>query len=202
MKPYLPAGKNAAGGGFIENYTYYVKLLRDDNQKINGLKKYFYYWNNTNIVYYWKVDDNLEQAQLAFKNSKFAEAKDLYLQAKEDNPNHIFIDNILEHLNYRKTRDSLKVLQQYELHQGNYGPRKFWVENGKFYYKRQDDEVNLPKVELLPLNDSLYMDMTRLGTLMSFTYENAKLISNSIGLDMESQKWDLIDKERNSFEKD
>lgn len=96
----------------------------------------------------------------------------------------------------------MTVLNQFKSHEGQYGPRNFWVESGKFYYKRQDDEVNLPKVELLPVNDTLYMDMTRLGTLMAFTKTQRNLVSKSYSLDDISLKWILRDKNLNVFEKD
>jgi hypothetical protein len=201
MKPYIPAGNDAAGGGFIENYTYYTKLLKDENGEVFALKKSVFYWNSTPTFLFWKLDDNLKQAKEAFDHKHFDKAKALYIKAKSENPRHVYIDNILGHLDFKLANDSVKTIAQYQKHKGEYGPRKFWTENGRFYYKRQDDDINLPKVELLPINDSLYMDMTRLGTLMVFSKESNKQISKSYSLDNEKFKWIMRDEESNVFEK-
>ncbi len=202
MKPYLPAGNDAAGGGFIENYTYYAKLLRDKNGEVFALKKYVFYWDNTPTFLFWKIDDNLKKAQLAFENKDFAEARKRYQKAKSEHPEHAYIDHILGHLDYKSANDSLQTMAQFNRHKGSYGPRKFWVEGDKFYYKRQDENINLPKVELLPINDTLYMDMTRLGTVMVFIKENDKPISKSYSFDNNKFKWVMRDEERNIFERD
>jgi hypothetical protein len=202
MKPYIPAGNDAAGGGFIENYTYYTKLLRDDNQNVYALKKSLFYWNTTSTILYWKMDKSLVDANKAFKNKDFEKAKILFTKAKDKNPNHVFIDNILNHIDYNNTLDSIKYNSQLASYKGQYGPRKFWVEDGKFYYKRQDKDVNLPKIELLPVNDTLYMSMTRLGTLMVFAKEDNNLYSKSFSYDIDSSKWITANDELNVFKKD
>jgi hypothetical protein len=202
MKPYIPAGKDAAGGGFIENYTYYTKLLRDKNGEVFALKKYIFYWDNTPTFLFWKIDANLKKAQLAFENKDFEEARKRYQKAKSEHPEHAYLDHILGHLDFKLTNDSIQTMAQFNRHKGNYGSRKFWVEDDKFYYKRQDEDINLPKVELLPINDTLYMDMTRLGTVMVFTKENDKPISKSYSFDNDEFKWVMRDEESNVFEKD
>ena len=202
MKPYLPAGRDVVGGGFIEDYTYLIQLIKNQNQKAFGLKKSYYYWKNTTTILFWKLDENLEQAFENFKNKKFKKSRKLFKIAKQDNPNHIFIDNIVNHLDFKMSTDSITIENQYKSHQGDYGPRKFWINEGKFYYKRQDEDINLPKVELLPINDTLYMDMTRLGTLMGFVKENGKQISKSYSLDENNLNWVISDQGSNVFEKD
>lgn len=98
MKPYIPAGKDAVGGGYIENYTYYVNLLKDKNQEVYALKKSVYYWNSTSTILFWKIDKNIEKGLEAIKSKRFKKAKNLLEEAKQNNPNHVFIDNILSHI--------------------------------------------------------------------------------------------------------
>ena len=84
-------------------------------------------------------------------------------------------------MNYTFGNDSDFILRQNKSFEGDYGPRKFWIENGKFYYKRKDDNTELAKVELLPISGNEYMDLTRLGTKMVFEKDDTtgKLASKS-----------------------
>jgi hypothetical protein len=201
MKAYLPANKDAVAGGNIQNYTYYSYLLKDENNLTYGLIKRTYFWQVTQEFLFWKMDENLQEAQSAFDNKDFERAKQLYTLAKENNPNHVFIDNILGHLNYIKQNDSIKLLNLFKTYEGCYGPRKFWIEDNKFYYKRKDANVNLPKVELLPINDTLFMDMTRLGSLMSFQTYSETTLSKSYSFDSRDFKWKVGDEELNVHER-
>ena len=201
MKAHLPAGNDAIGGGNIHDYTYYTKLLRQKDGSSFGLMKSLYYWNSTSRTLFWKMDETLQKAQTAFENKDYDKAFILYKKASEDHPNHVYVDNILKHLEFKSQNDSLSTIQLFKKHEGFYGPRKFWVENSKFYYKRQEEDVNLPKVELLPINDTLFMDLTRLGTLMAFTNEDGKTLSKSYSLDMDKLTWFIREEKLNVIEK-
>ncbi len=202
MKAYLPAGQDAIANGFIENYTSYAKLERDQSEKVYGISKTVFYGNSTSQVFFWKMDENLINAEKAFMAKEYQKAKELYTLSKVDNPRHFFIDNMIGHIDFKLNNDTIRINSNLNKHSGTYGPRNFWVENGKFYYKRLDENVNLAKVELLPINDTLYMDMTRLGALMSFVEENEKQVSKSYVLDVNEGTWKVNNKEVNIFEKD
>lgn len=202
MKAYLPTGQDAIANGFIEDYTAYVSLEKDPSDKVFGILKTIFYWNRTAEVFFWKMDDNLIKAENAFKAKEFQKAKKLYTLSKVDNPRHFFIDNVMACIDFKLNNDTLILNSNLKKHSGTYGPRKFWVEDGKFYYKRVEENINLAKVELLPVNDTLYMDMTRLGTLMSFVDENDKQVSRSYSLDVKDGTWKVNNEEVNVFEKD
>ena len=98
-------------------------------------------------------------------------------------------------------QDSL--VQQHEQYVGTYGPREFWIEDNKFYYKRQDETTNLPRLELLPINDNTYMDVTRPGTLMLFEpNDNGKLASVSHSFNTDTWQFEITAEGQNYFEKD
>ena len=201
MKAHLPAGDDAIGGGSITDYTYYSKLLRNEDGTPYGLIKNIYYWNTTRSILFWEMDNTLDDAQAAFDTKDYNKAYALYTKAKARHPNHVFVDNIIRHLEFKKQNDSLATLELFKTHEGQYGPRKFWVENNKFYYKRREEDVNLPRVELLPLNDSLFMDMTRLSTLMAFSEENGKILSKSYSLDYTDNQYKVSNEDLNVIEK-
>lgn len=201
MRTYVPAGPDAYAGGFIQNKTYYGKLVKDSLGKTIALKKSDYNWNSTFTRLFWKIDNSILKAEKAFSDGNLSLAEQFYMVAIEKNPQHAYLKNVLKHINYRAQNDSLNLLNQYKFHSGNYGPRNFWIENGKFYYKRKSEDINLPKVELLPIADTLYMDLTRLGTLMGFKEQEGKLISSSYSFDIDDFEWKQLQQDSNTFEK-
>ena len=87
-----------------------------------------------------------------------------------------------------KTVDSL--VNQYQKHVGTYGPREFWIEDNKFYYKRRNETTELPKYELLPIDGNRYMDITRTGTIMAFENDdNGNEVSRSYSYYTDSFEW-------------
>jgi hypothetical protein len=201
MRTYVPAGEDAFGGGFLQAVVFYAKLVKDDNGKIIGIIKSDANWNNTFVRLFWKTDESILDAEEAFNNDNLLEAEQLYEKAIANNPDHAYLKNILKHIQYKKNTDSIVRNDQFQLHSGVYGPRKFWFEEGKFYYKRKGEDSNLPKVELLPLSDSLYMDLTRLGTLMSFNKTNETILSKSYNFNIDDFEWEQLKLGKNTFEK-
>ena len=101
-----------------------------------------------------------------------------------------------------KETDSLDIQQQFREVEGTYGPRKFWVEKGKLFYKRSGD-ANLPRVQLLPISNSRYMNLTKMDANAVFEYKEGKAIASYFWTyDMEKKEWVKLDDERNYFEKD
>lgn len=202
MKTYVYAGPDAYGGGFVNIETNYGKLVRNQNNEVIALKKSDYGWNSTFTRLFWKLDNSIVEAEKALENKDLGKAEQLYKKAIENNPDHVFLKNIYKHILFRKKTDTLALLDQFHRHKGNYGPRNFWIENDKFYYKRKGEDADLPKVELLPMSDSLYMDMTRLGTLMGFKKSGNSLVSVSYSFNLDTFEFEKSDVGNNTFEKE
>ncbi|WP_400079228.1 tetratricopeptide repeat protein [Winogradskyella sp. R77965] len=180
MDIMVPAGPNAIGGGFIQNTTFYSKLVKDNNGKIIGLMSYQFNWNNTSQRLYYKIDNHILAANQAFEKQDLKLADSLYSIAIEQNPKHSYLKNISAHIKYISSNSTDSIQLQNKRYAGDYGPRKFWIENDKFYYKRKGESSELVKVELLPISQNRYMDLTRLGTLMEFVEDSSgKLASKA-----------------------
>lgn len=208
MDIMLPAGTDAIGGGFIQRSTFYGKLIKDDNGKVIGLNNSQFNWNSTNDHFYWKLDEYILAADKAFESKDLKLADSLYTIAIEHNPKHIYLKNISAHIKYISNKSSDSILLQHKEFAGTYGPRKFWVDNGKFYYKRKGEATELVKVELLPLSENRYMDLTRLGTIMEFTKDSSgqlasKAYSFNIGQELRFE-WEFLNNDEvvNYFLKD
>lgn len=199
----LPAGTNSVGGGYVGDSTWRFDLIKDDSGKSIGILNTIYSWNNQISIWYWKIDDTIKQADDAFEKKDFETAEQLYTLALEKNPKHSYINNILAHLRYLKNNSIDDINAQNHKFAGDYGPRKFWIENDIFYYKRKDESVDLPKVKLLPMSDSTYMYMSKLGTYMQFEKnDNNQLASVPYSFDSKLMDWKRLDINNNYFLKD
>ncbi|WP_299364808.1 hypothetical protein [Winogradskyella sp.] len=210
MRPLVPAGQEAIGGGFLLGDTFYVELIKENtNGKVIGISTYQFFWRATDNRFFWKLDDDILAANNAFESNDIDQAIPLYEKAIESNPKHAYLSNILSHLKYIQNKDQDSILIQYKKFAGSYGPRKFWIEDGKFYYKRKDAKTELAKVELLPISENRYMDLTRLGTMMGFEKDpSGKMASKSysfiVGEDLSFEWRDSVNDENttNYFLKD
>ncbi|WP_299122546.1 hypothetical protein [uncultured Winogradskyella sp.] len=208
MDILVPAGPDAIGGGFIQNTTFHSKLIREDNGKVIGLYSHQFNWNNTSEHLHWRLDDHIIKANQAFENKDLKAADSLYKIAIEQNPKHSYLKNISAHIKYITSKNTDAIQLQNKKFAGDYGPRKFWIENDRFYYKRKGESSELVKVELLPISENRYMDLTRLGTIMEFVEDSSgklasKAYSYVIGEDLRF-KWEFVDDEttKNYFLKD
>jgi len=114
MRTYLPAGKDAFGGGFIQNLTFYFKNIKDKNGKPIGLLYTQFEWSNTYNTFYWKLDDSILKANEAYEKKNLKEADSLYKIAFKNNPKHAYLANMLDHLKYIRDKDSDSLLLQHK----------------------------------------------------------------------------------------
>lgn len=181
MKSYLLASENSAVSGFINSKTLKCTLAKNENNIVYGIKFYEYYWKNTGTYWYWKIDESILDAQKAYEDRDMGKAETLFEIAIKNNPKHLYLQDQLKHIKYVLSNSTEDLEKQHKAFSGSYGPREFWLENNKFYYKRKGEKSDLPKVELLPLNENTYIDLSRLGTSMRFVEdESGKLASQSI----------------------
>ncbi|MBC2845356.1 tetratricopeptide repeat protein [Winogradskyella flava] len=203
MDAFIPAGENAVVSGFINNETYKADLVFTDSGKPIGINFNVVNYRNTNTYWYWKEDETIQKAHEAFDNGDLEKAASLYSIALEENPKHAYLKNYLQHLSYVKETDKDSLLKQHERFTGSYGPREFWIEDHKFFYKRKSETVDLPRVELLAIGENTYMDLTRSNTLMLFeTTDKGKLASVSHSFNTEKWEWEPTVGGENYFEKD
>lgn len=207
MEALLPAGPNSAVKGFMNDITYKYELIFNNSGEPIAIRCDQYDYKNSGMLWYWKEDDVIKKAHDAFDSGNYKDAERLYETATEKNPEHIYLKNSLQHLQYIKSISHDSLVLQHKTFEGVYGQRKFWEENGKFYYKRQSDDVDLPRLELLAIDENTYMDVTRLHTLMEFVKDSVtgKLASSSLSYNIETKKWALNhdgDKIKNYFLKD
>jgi|GEM_PF-3245347 len=82
---------------------------------------------------------------------------------------------------------------------GLYGDRRFWLEEGRLFYKRTAlDQTYFPQMELLPISEDRYINLSRQYIRYGFDYENDQAIASySYIFNRDSSTWS-----RNSLEDD
>lgn len=154
---------------------------------------------NTNTFYYWKEDDIIKTADSLLKVHNLEKAKSAYEMAIKKHPKHFYLKDALEHINYTESVDSLTLMNQFKKVTGTYGPRTFWMEGGKLFYKRE----GYAKIELLPISSTKYINLTKYENQFEFEFlENEKIASFSWMYNMEKEAWTEMVKDGNNFLKE
>lgn len=204
MSAYLLGGPNSIVSGIINDRTWELELkYAEASDKPIGFVLHQNDFRNSVTLWYWKEDASIKKAHEAYDSGDMTAALRLYEAAYEQHPTHGYLKNTIDHLNYQNATSKDSIQLQFAKHAGSYGPREFWVEDGKLYYKRKEETVNLARVELLPLDANTYMNLTKLGTKMAFeTTEDGKLASYAYSFNSETMTWERLDNETNYYLKD
>lgn len=165
------------------------------------MDQYFPWMEGSQTWFAFKLDEAIKKAELLLSTEDYQNAESACIKAIAHNPEHFYLEQALNHINYIKETDSLELLQQYKGVEGEYGPRKFWVENGKLFYKRLGNN-NLPRIQLLPISKTRYINLTRLTDNLIFEYKEGNAIASySWRFDVKNKDWIKLDDKNNYFMK-
>lgn len=149
--------------------------------------------------YFYKEDGLITKANTLLKEHNLIDAKTLYIDAIQKHPEHWYLIEMLKYINYIKNVNSNTLLNQYEQIVGSYGPRTFWIENNRLFYKRK----GLDKIELLPISKNRYINLSKYDTHMYFEFlDNNTIASYSWDYDIEKEQWIETINENNYFIKE
>lgn len=198
--PILAGNNILVDGSYInDRVTYKREFLKDSLGNNYVIKTEQKTYNNASIFWYWSYDNNIKEAELAIENDSIEKAEQLYKNLFKEKPNHYFLKQALTHIEYIKATDSTELQEQYKNIIGNYGPRKFSLENGKLYYKRE----KLPKIHILPISENRYISLSKYSTNYGFEeVEGGRLASYALSYDVESKLWNKLDDDTNYLLKD
>ena len=191
IMPTTKGGDNTLiSGHALFGQTFGYTFLKNENNAFYLLKLEQNSLTRPGTFWLWKIDDTIKKAEVLLETGKLDSAKIAYTIAIKDNPKHYYLKDALAHINYVKSIDSVTLINQYKEVEGTYGPRKFWVENGKLFYK-QTDIKRLCQIQLLPLSKTRYINLTRLRDNFDFEYEDGKAIASYSWLfNCEKMEWD------------
>ena len=203
---YLLAGDNKiVSENPIQGRTWLKEFIADSTGNFYATKMEQNDPKNTSISWHWKIDETIAKAEALFETKELDSAKIAYENAINVNPKHYFLKDVLAHINYVKSIDTETLQNQLEDVVGSYGPREFWLDDGRLFYKRKQTETGevFLKIELLPISNDRYINTTKIGDHHAFKLKDGKAISSfAYNYDIENEKWVVLDNDRNLFNKD
>lgn len=200
ITPQLMAGDNLLISGSSSNSrTWETIFLKDYNNKFYAYKIDQNDFSNSSTFWNWRIDEKMKKAESLLEQKKLDSAEMVYEASIKANPKHYFLKDALAHIQYIKNTDSLTIINQFKEVSGTYGPRKFWVEDGKLFYKRE----GFPKIELLPVSNSKYINLTKYENQFEFEFlVDHKIASFAWRYDPEKEVWVKMAEDGNFFLKE
>ncbi|NNL83304.1 MAG: hypothetical protein HKP28_07935, partial [Winogradskyella sp.] len=133
---YLLAGNNKIVSGTpIRGRTWLKEFVDDDNGEFYMEKQYQYTGrDDTGISISWKIDSTILKAERYLGSKQYDSAKIAYEKAIVANPEHYFLKDALAHINYLLNTDTETLQSQLNAVTGKYGPRRFFIEDGRLFY--------------------------------------------------------------------
>jgi tetratricopeptide (TPR) repeat protein len=101
----------------------------------------------------WKEDSLILNAKNLLNMDNMSEALSAFRQAYEKNPEHYYLANFIQHLEFIQSPEYDKSLPVLESYSGKYGDRTIYRENGQFYSMNSGGLI----YKLLPLSDERFM---------------------------------------------
>ena len=97
----------------------------------------------------------------------------------------------MQHVRYMKGKTEAEIQEQLASVVGQYGDRKFWLKEGRLFYKRAPlENTYFPQMELFPISENCYINFTRQHIQFAFDYENNPAIASySYVYDRNSAIW-------------
>lgn len=159
----------------------------------------YYSYKDAETFWYYKEDDHIRKADSLLNAENYVDAKVAYVEAIKKHPEHFYLKGALAHINYMNNSDASTLSKQYEEVSGQYGDRKFWIENNKFYYKKG----NGYRKELLPVSETRYITLSNYWNNFEFEFPNNNTIASyTWQYDHENKAWKKLDDDENYVLKD
>lgn len=168
--------------GRTENTPGWYQFPDGENRIIRGdafgnIRKIEYLKNSTGAVYaqkdrrnnvYWKQDSTIWNAEELLRSRDYEQARIAYTTAIAQHPEHFYLKEALNHLDYIQSKSEAEIEEQYLRFVGNYGEVRIWVEGGQLFYKRP----GLRRRILRPISDHEFITLFSYQHKYGFTVEN------------------------------
>ena len=203
ISPLIIGGENTVVRGHtLDAMTLEYTFYNNENNEFYLFKAEQNYISKTDTFWLWKIDDIIKKAEVLLEAGKLDSALADYTTAVIANPKHYYLKDALTHINYVKSTDSIALINQYKEVEGTYGPRIFWIDDGKLFFK-QTDNINLGQMQLLPISENRYISLTRIGTNYDFEYEDGKAVASYTWIfNCKKMEWVKSDRAKDYFRKD
>jgi len=124
---------------------------KDEKDKISKIDHHQF--NLEFVAVDWIEDSLIFKALSSLDNKTPSEALTQFREAFEQNPEHYYLGNYIQHLEFIKGQSPEVIASTFEPVPGQYGTVNLYIQNGQYYYEKASGYID----KLLPLNDYQFM---------------------------------------------
>ncbi len=167
---------------------------KDESNQIYRVKVAQFNGQNVTDFYYYRNSKEIREALQLLKTGKYQDLESIFERLIQKYPKHWFLSQINEHISYVQKQGKANLAKQYAKIVGQYENRKFWVDEGRLFYKRD----NLTTIELLPISKTRYINLTKFDTNHEFEFlPKNQVASFAWTYDVEKNSWNKLADETN-----
>ena len=167
---FLTSDTSLVHGG--PGFTLTKEYLQDENGQFYGTKNQHIFKKSKSDYYYtWKQDSIIWKAEQLLKEKKYALARTAYDKAIKENPEHFYLQQAKDHIDFISTKTDEEIQKIYQKVVGKYGEIRVWVENGKLLLKQD----GLGRRILYPVSENSFMTLRSYVLVLDFVEENGKV---------------------------
>jgi len=116
----------------------------------------------------WIEDSSIFNALHLLENGSCSEALTQFQAAYEHNPEHYYLANFIQHLEYIKEQYNDMIASNFEPILGQYGTVSLYLQNGQYYYETESGYIH----KLLPINAYQFMVPNRYYEILQIEFED------------------------------
>ena len=124
----------------------------------------------------WREDSAILKGMDLLNMGHHSKALSAFRIAYDQNPEHYYLSNYIQHLQYIQSPDYEKSKPVLESYTGDYGTHKIFKENDQFYYETIEGFI----FKLLPIDEDRFMIPSRFYSLLQIEKEDDKISGLSI----------------------
>jgi hypothetical protein len=157
------------------------EMKKDSNNSVYGMQSEIHSVNRQKPgqFFQWRIDSLVLKAEALLLQQDYERAEAAYEAAIMAHPKLYFLQDVLQHIQYVKGKTAGEIQKHLASTVGLYGDRRFWMEEGRLFYKRTAlDQTYFPQMELLPISEDRYINLSRQYIQYGFDYENDQAIAS------------------------
>ncbi|MAD97424.1 MAG: hypothetical protein CMB99_08885 [Flavobacteriaceae bacterium] len=139
---------------------------KDELGQIYRVKVAQFNGKNVTDFYYYRNSKEIQDAVQLLKAGNYQDLEVTFEALIKKYPEHWFLKQMKEHISFVQNKSKSDLEKQFSKIVGEYGNRKFWIDEGRLYYKRD----NLTTIQLLPISKTRYINLTKLDTNHEFEF--------------------------------
>jgi len=147
---------------------------RVSNNRISLIEHEYNYQYEPEI--YWKEDSYILEARELLEQVKTNEALAAFQNAYKENPEHYYLANYIQHLEFISNKESEDLNQIFDGYVGQYDHINLYREQDQFYYETEEGFI----YRLLPLNESRFLIPSRLNSIFTIEMEDEIILGAKV----------------------